>query len=193
VSAGPTDFSVRELDHPSAVNAAESVVAIYRDVYSKPPYDEPETQVQQFAASWPARVSKPGFLVVGAEDPQRQLVGFAYGWTSVRGDTWNTRLMAELGAAGEEWLADCFEFVDLAVSSSLQGVGLGRRLTQELFARVDAATAILLTHQSTTTASQMYVRNGWVVLKDGFEVAPGKRYSIMGKKLTARRDAPAGT
>lgn len=188
-----TDFHVRQHDQEAALAVVDSVVEIYRDVYSKPPYDEPESQVERFAASWSERVGKPGWMFVGAEDRDARLVGFAYGWKSVRGDTWNSKLMAELGAAGEEWLVDCFEFVDLAVSSALQGVGLGRRLTQELFARVDAATALLLTHQSTTKASQMYVRNGWVVLKDGFEVAPGKRFSIMGRRLTERRGAPAGT
>lgn len=177
------DFNVRAHDPDSARDLAGAVVEIYRDVYSKPPYDEPEPQVQQFAASWPSRTCKPGFVFVGAEDPTGRLVGLADGWRSVRGDTWNTKLRAGLGDAGEEWLTDCFEFVDLAVATSLQGVGLGRRLTQELFARVDAATAILLTHQSTTTASQMYLRNGWVVLKDGFAVAPGKSYTIMGKRL----------
>ena len=81
------------------------------------------------------------------------------------------------------WLSDCFEFVDLAVTPLAQGSGLGRELTKELFSMVTAKTAILLTHQTTTKASEMYLRNGWVRLSENFEVAPGKFYQIMGKEI----------
>lgn len=74
-------------------------------------------------------------------------------------------------------------FIKLAEKLSAQGSGLGRALTKALFANVNSKTAILLTHQSTTIASEMYLRNGWVRLNENFEVSPGKYYQIMGKSL----------
>ena len=161
----------------------DSVVEVYQSVYSLQPYSESEAQVQLFSKSWKERTQKTGFLFVGALDSNSQLVGFSYGWNSSHGDLWNTRLSNELAEKGQKWLSDCFEFVDLAVRPSEQGFGLGRDLTKELFAIVKAETAILLTHQTTTKASEMYLRNGWIELQKNFEVAPGKIYQVMGKVL----------
>lgn len=181
--SGPMEFKVRQYDNRNAEALVTSVTEVYRSVYSMPPYNESKSEIQNFAQSWPTRIKKSGFLFVGAADQSDHLVGFSYGWQSIRGDSWNTKLLAQLQESDAHWLSDCFEFVDLAVAPSAQNFGLGRQLTRELFSKVTAKTAILLTHQTSTKASQMYLRNSWVVLKNNFEVAPGKLYSIMGKRL----------
>jgi hypothetical protein len=79
----------------------------------------------------------------------------------------------------------------LAVSPSTQGHGLGKKLVADLFAKVKAETAILLTHQQSTRASQMYLREGWIELKNAYEVSPGKFFSILGKTLRAQGRAKA--
>lgn len=176
-------YTVKHLDAKAAAAMRDSVVEVYRSVYSLPPYNESENQITAFSNSWETRTSKAGFLFVGAFDKQEKLVGLSYGWRSVVGDAWNSLLAKQLGNSSEKWLSDCFEFVDLAVKPETQGAGLGRELTQNLFALTKAKTAILLTHQSTTRASEMYVRNGWERLVQNFEIAPGKVYQIMGKSL----------
>ena len=175
--------NIREYDVRAAIDAREQVVAVYRSVYSLPPYNEPDSNIQKFSDSWRSRAEKPGFIFVGVDSPQGELVGLAYGWKSMPGDFWNTKLSEVLGEIGTPWLADCFDFVDLAVTPVAQGSGLGRDLKRKLFERVNSTTSILMTHQTTTKASQMYLRNGWVVLKENFEFVPDKLYMILGKKL----------
>jgi ribosomal protein S18 acetylase RimI-like enzyme len=176
-------YTVKLFDQKTSVNFKKSIVDVYKSVYSLPPYEEDDNQIDSFSTSWESRSKKNGFTFIGAEDEAGQLVGFAYGWKSIVGDAWNTKLTAQLGNSSELWLSNCFEFVDLAVKPSAQGSGLGRDLTKALFATVNSKTAILLTHQSTTKASEMYLRNGWVRLNENFEVTPGKYYQIMGKFL----------
>lgn len=177
------DFSVEEFSEALTEEAQDAVVDVYRSVYSLPPYSEPESRIQSFATSWTNRIKKPGFIFVGAKNSEGRLVGMAYGWQSTPGDSWYKKLSEALGDASSNWLSDNFEFYDLAVSPSAQGLGIGRELTRELFAKVKAKTAILLTHQTTTQASQMYIRNGWIQLKENIEVGPGQLYQIMGKNL----------
>ncbi|MES2802292.1 MAG: GNAT family N-acetyltransferase [Bdellovibrionota bacterium] len=176
-------YSLKTFDPQQVIDIKNQVVDVYKSVYSLPPYKETEGQIESFFKSLEVRVAKSGFLFVGAVDEAGCLVGFTYGWKSVPGDTWNIKLSQQLGELSAQWLSNCFEFVDLAVMPSAQGSGLGRDLTKNLFAIVDAKTAILLTHQTTTKASEMYLRNGWMKLVEHFEVAPGKFYQIMGKFL----------
>jgi hypothetical protein len=145
-------YSLALFDTKLAIGTKIQVAEVYRSVYSRPPYNETENQVESFSASWEARASKVGFLFVGARDESANLVGFSYGWKSVAGDSWNLKLSEQLGELSSQWLSNCFEFVDLAVKPSAQGSGLGRDLTKELFSQVEAKTAILLTHQTTTKA-----------------------------------------
>lgn len=175
---------IRNFSPPHAIGVKNQVVDIYRSVYSLPPYNETDSQIEKFSESWETRTSKNGFVFVGAVDKESdRLVGFSYGWRSTPGDEWNRRLSEQLGNLSNQWLSNCFEFVDLAVDPSAQGFGLGRDLTRKLFALVDTKTAILLTHQTTTKASEMYMRNGWTKVVEHFEVAPGKLFQIMGKTL----------
>jgi hypothetical protein len=52
-----------------------------------------------------------------------------------------------------------------------------------LFSRVPCRTAILLTHQSITTASEMYLRRGWQVLLRDVPGGGGELYQALGKEL----------
>lgn len=176
-------YSLKAFDSKSAIGMREQVVSVYRSVYSLPPYLESENQIESFSKSWEARASSAGFLFYGALDEKDRLVGFSYGWQSLAGDAWNVKLSQQLGERSSQWLSDCFEFVDLAVDPSAQGSGLGRNLTKGLFDLVEAKTAVLMTHQTATKASAMYLRDGWVKLVENFEVAPGQFYQIMGKTL----------
>src|SRR5258708_5172142 len=110
------NLKISEFSGSSALAEQESVVKVYGAVYSLPPYNEPLSRIQEFANSWEGRTMKSGFLFVGAKDTNDQLKGFAYGWPSVSGDSWNTKISAQLGDSATKWLSDCFEFYDLAVS-----------------------------------------------------------------------------
>ena len=127
---------------------------------------------------------RDGFLFVGALSEWGELVGFAYGWPTQKGEIWNNRLRKELGAEAEEWLTDCFEFVDLAVRESAHGFGLGRNLMVTLLSHVRERNALLLTHSSSTRASAMYLRYGWRILRDSFCVESQTTLAIMVKNLS---------
>ncbi len=171
------------LSPAEAASKKDQVVSVYRAVYSVSPYEEDETQIERFSTSWTSRTRMPGFIFSGVVAEKNELVGLAYGWRSVPGDSWNEKLTEQLGLESRKWLEDCFEFVDLAVDPRYQGQGLGKELLTSLFEKVTQRTAILLTHQSVTTASRMYLKQGWIEVKRDFEVSPGKLYQIMGKEL----------
>jgi len=58
----------RSFDSKLAQEIKSQIVDVYRSVYSLPPYNEVNNQIESFSASWEARVSKNGFLFCGATD-----------------------------------------------------------------------------------------------------------------------------
>lgn len=173
-----------QLYSPEAASTlCSEVVAVYQEVYCREPYNATPERVRAFSESWPTKTMRPGLVFAGATGETGNLLGFAYGWPTVTGERWNTLLRAELRDEAEEWLSDCFEFCELAVTSSAQGFGAGRALMKTVFSHVNNRTALLLTHRSTTRASEMYKRDGWHVLRDSFQLEGGNPLAIMVKKL----------
>lgn len=173
---------VKKLSIEEALQLQNSIVEVYRSVFTLPPYNSSEEKIDKFAKSWESLVRKEGFEIVAAF-VNNEMVGFSSGWKSIPGDYWYEKFKIALGDGSQLWLEDCFEFVELAVKPSAQGLGLGRDLTKEIFKNVNAKTALLLTHSSGTKASEMYVRNGWIVLNNNFVTSSGQIFQIMGKKL----------
>jgi len=161
---------------------AESIVRVYASAYMAPPYNETAEDVDAFRRSWRERTGTLGFRVVVAREGD-QIVGMAYGWTCVDGSRWNEVLASGLGPTAQTWLADCFEFVDLAVLASYRGHGLGGRLIAGLLHGLPHETSVLLTSSAVTTAHSMYIRRGWQVLCSDFDVGREEPFVIMGTRL----------
>lgn len=138
-----------------------------------------------FAASLPEHTARAGFRFVGALTGAEVLVGFAYGFTSRPGQWWYDVVLAGMPAdLAATWLAEPFQFTEIAVDPDFQGRGLGSRLHDALLEGLPQRRAVLSTLQADTAAHRLYVKRGWVLLRDNF-FFPGvpRRYQIMGREL----------
>ncbi len=81
-------------------------------------------------------------------------------------------------------MQDYFEVVELAVSPTVQGQGIGGRIHDMLLGGISHPRALLSTHAALTPARHMYDRRGWMVLRDSF-FFPGTSdpFVIMGLEL----------
>lgn len=160
----------------------DSVVQVYSEAYSSPPYNETEEKIKGFSQDWGERVSNQGFLLVMAYDLEKP-IGMAYGWSSRADSYWTDKLKEELGDEATKWTSDNFEFVDFAVSPKYQGKGISGQLYKTLFSNVRHKTAILYTHQSETAAYNIYLKKGWEVLRSDLVFKSGKKFVLMGKQI----------
>ncbi len=180
----------------------DRMVEVYSAAFEAPPYSKTLGDFLIFSGRLPVHARWKGFKCViavektgigpaGAGAPEGKPVGFAYGYTS-RPDTWWRQQLAEKMSreTAAAWLADCFEFVELAVIPERQGLGTGGRLHDALLAGLGQQTAVLSTIQGETNALHLYRKRGWVSLLDNFrfEGAP-EAYLIMGLRLPVK---PAG-
>ncbi len=60
----------------------------------------------------------------------------------------------------QQWLSDCFEFVELAVVPNYRRQGIGTQLHNHLLADLPHATALLITREN-SPALQFYRHQGW--------------------------------
>ncbi|UFU00303.1 GNAT family N-acetyltransferase [Radiobacillus kanasensis] len=122
-----------------------------------------------------------GFILSEGEEP----VGFAYGYTSQKGQYYNELLREALAESEQQnWLDDCFEVVELAVRPSQRNRGYGRQIMMELLKESNHKTAILTTQVDNLTARRLYEKMDWQVVKEPFYPSDTENsYVILGKKL----------
>jgi GNAT superfamily N-acetyltransferase len=175
--------TILTLTNPQIEALHSQIVAIYRAAFTVPPYNKPEAEVAAFARALPTQLDRAAFRFVGAFEPDtRRLVGFAYGYTSAAGQWWyETVKLALPEPAASYWLANTFQFVEIAVAPQAQGQGIGGRLHDHLLQGLEHDRAILSTLQAETVAHHLYRARGWVTLRQDF-FFPGveRRYQIMG-------------
>ncbi|MBV9790610.1 MAG: GNAT family N-acetyltransferase [Chloroflexi bacterium] len=165
------------------------LLAVYRAVFSLPPYNEGEQDVAAFAESFNRQVQYPGFQGYVAQDNTAQVCGFSYGFT-VSGEARWHRLFFELlqPQSRETWLDDCFLLVELAVVPERQGQGIGGRLHDAVLADVPHRRAILSTAQNENPALHLYWRRGWEVLAQDWSFQdPASPSYLLGLDLDSRR------
>ncbi len=168
---------------------ANAVARVYGAAFAGPPYHRTAGHVEDFAYTFTAQTSRPGFQFWAAVAPDGALAGMAYGYTGGPGQWWTDCVSAGLTAtARDRWLAGHFELVELAVCPAAQGQGLGRGLHDTLLAALPHPTACLSTIAVETVALAMYRRTGWQTLLAPFRF-PGvsEPYIIMGYDLAAAR------
>jgi GNAT superfamily N-acetyltransferase len=97
---------------------------VYLDCYQLPPEAGPP-----FAAGLLERAGREGFRCCAARnDEDGAIIGFAYGFTGLPGQSWTDAMRAAVGpnVAGE-WLDRHFEFAEFGVLPTWQGRGIGGR------------------------------------------------------------------
>lgn len=138
-----------------------------------------------------AHLDQPKLRVLLARDAsQNTLVGFVYGYQSVRGQWWHDEVnrLAEACGATElqrDWLPDCYELCELHVAPEAQGRGIGRRLLEDFLAVAPAARVVLSTPQSPTPAVNLYESTGFELLGSQFTFTGDARpFAIYGRTLS---------
>ncbi|WP_102028562.1 GNAT family N-acetyltransferase [Salirhabdus sp. Marseille-P4669] len=142
----------------------------------------PTNDKQEFRKSLTKHMTYEGFQGIVAYE-NSEVVGFAYGYTSLKGQYYRNLLESALTEQQQEdWLQDCFEFVELCVKTTARKKGIGTNLHDALFQNVTTQTAILTTQIDNLAARAMYKKLGWEEIKKPFY--PGEEpYVILGKKL----------
>ena len=165
------------------------LLAVYRAVFTLPPYNEEERDIAAFGESFRQHIHYPGFHCYIAQDSTTQRVcGFAYGFTSAA-NRWHAFFYDLLQPKGRaDWLADCFILVELAVMPERHGQGIGGRLHDALLADTPHRTAVLSTAQHDNAALHLYRRRGWQILaQDWFYDQREQPFYLLGLDLAARR------
>lgn len=164
----------------------EEILAVYRAVFSLPPFSESDAAIRQFPETLENHARREGFRCCIARDSETaQIVGFAYGYTGRRGQWWHDLVIQALDPpAVERWMSDVFEVVDLGVIPSVRNRHIGEHLHDRLLQGVSHRTALLSTFQEETPALRLYRKKGWVVIRTDL-LFPGvsKPFVILGKDL----------
>ncbi len=114
-------------------------------------------------------------------------VGFTYGYASLPGQYYHELLSSHLKPdLSNEWLTNCFEFVELCVDSSMRRQGIGELLHDHLLKDLPFHTSVLTTQYPNLAARNLYDKKGWIVIDDSFfpNEKTKERYLIYGKKLS---------
>jgi ribosomal protein S18 acetylase RimI-like enzyme len=175
---------VLTLDTGKAPSVCDDVVEVYRRAWKPTPFWPGRAGVKEFGSRFLRHSVNPDFRLCVASSND-DIVGFAYGYTSVPGGWWRQTVSAELTPDQTEfWLDDCFELAELAVVPGFQRQGVGRRLHDLLLARLPHGTALLSTQENNEPATLFYNRLGWSVVRSNF-LFPNRPhpYFIMGLTL----------
>ncbi|MBT2685298.1 GNAT family N-acetyltransferase [Bacillus sp. ISL-37] len=126
-----------------------------------------------------------GYRGYVAISEQGEVAGYAYGYFSQPGQYYHELLSnAFTPEEYQDWLEDCFEFVELGVHPSFRNQGLAKQLVTQLIDGVEHKTAVLTTQHNNAPARSLYESLGWIVLNDAFYPnGDEESYVIMGKKL----------
>ncbi|CAM4291628.1 acetyltransferase [Bacillus manliponensis] len=152
------------------------IAALYCTVFNK-------TNEQEFAERVVRHIGYEGFKGVAALNEEGLLIGFSYGYTSLKGQFYHDLLKIALSEENNQhWLEDCFECVELSVHTDYRGKGLGTILHNILLENAPNKTSILTTQVDNDIARRMYNKLNWIDVKE--PIYPGETaYVIMGNLL----------
>jgi len=128
-----------------------------------------------------------GYKGVALLNEVDELIGFAYGYTSLPGQYYHGLLSKALDPIEyEKWLSDCFEVVELAIDPTFRRQGHAKTLMTNLLEGTERKTAILTTQTDNLSARSLYESMGWINVKEPFYPGvPEKPFVIMGRQLNA--------
>lgn len=143
----------------------EDIVDVYREVFSAPPYLESEGDSIRFRLRLERALTEEGASSWAIRSDDDEVMGFACGAT-IKTGSW---LWDDLGRClpqGDlrEWLIDCYEVRELAVSPRFRRQGIGTQLHTALMQRCDSSHALLLVRVDATDAVMFYAARGWRIL-----------------------------
>lgn len=177
-----------EANSSTASSYIPAIASIYQEAFAVPPYNESLGEALAFEGRLPYHIKRKGFKAVIARlTGEQRVIGFAYGYAGKSGTWWFDIVRQALEPTlACRWMANCFEFCELAVLPAYQGQGWGGALHDRLLEGLSYQAVLLSTPKVKTNALQLYRKRGWVVLLENFEF-PGvaSPYQVMGKWLNA--------
>lgn len=144
------------------------VVDIYRDVFGRPPYNEPDTTAAAFGERLQKESVREGWRLLLAEEGDIPL-GFIYGYATRPGQWWHDTVTPALPAeVVDRWFTDAFAIAEFAVRAAAQKRSIGTRLQRTFLEGLPHATALAMTHQDDNPAVGFYLKRGWRILAEDF-------------------------
>ncbi len=136
----------------------DALEQLYVNVYAVPPYDSgPLYDRAAFIARTTRQASRPGFTIVWARSLGGELIGFTFGLPFEAGKWW----AGEASAPPDDVLSSPkFAVIELVVSQSWRGRGIGRSLLDTLLADRIERYAVL-TADPGAPARKIYAHWGW--------------------------------
>ncbi|WP_434582055.1 GNAT family N-acetyltransferase [Carbonactinospora thermoautotrophica] len=142
----------------------EPIYRLYYETFSKPPYQWPEGEEEQYRRRFERLMGDPTFGIAVAQCGD-ELAGFAYGYT-LRPDTkwWEGFVTPVPPEVTTEWEGRTFALIDFAVDESVRGKGVGRRLHDTLLGSRHEERATLAVEPQAHEARGIYEHWGWQVV-----------------------------
>jgi len=175
---------------PAQINARlVDVMRVYRRAFLDVHEAHPARAEIERTAHARTHLHRPGIRGVAALEGDR-LVGIGYGQPGSSGQWWHDVVTAavrsESGAEeAEDWLASCFEVVELHVLPTHQGRRIGRDVLRLLLADTGQRTAALSALEPDgSPARRLYTSEGFIPLLSQFRFPGGPtRYAVLAKRL----------
>jgi broad specificity phosphatase PhoE len=152
----------------AAADVIDELTDVYRSAFTAPGYDESEESVERFRSGrLLAHVDRDGFRCATLRVDE-ELVGFAHGYTGVRGQWWSDQLAERAPQqVADGWVGGHFDVVDLAVDPRWQRRGYASALHDALLLDLPNERALLTTYRDDRPAPRLYRRLGWSLLHEG--------------------------
>lgn len=184
-AAALCDLSPREF-----LGEIDVLLAIYADAMEADAALLPgRRELMRRHAAYPAFKALEARTSGYADDDQRAVVGFSYGFHGEPGQWWFDAVFAALSrtigpALTAGWLTDCVEVAEVHVRKEQQHGGIGTRMLTALTAGRPERIAMLSTPDRETTARRLYRRMGFTDLLTGYSFPGGSPpYAVMGAVL----------
>ena len=161
-----------------------SVASLYQTVWN----DRSDTHLNRIKR----HTGYKGFCGYAAVD-EGDIIGYAYGYSSLSGQYYHELLTDHLSSDGsDDWLNNCFEFVELAVHPKYRKRGIGAHLHDQLLKDLPFERAVLTTQTNNWPAISLYRSKGWVIISDSFLPLddPEQPFIIFGKTLSISSPVP---
>ncbi|EJR54601.1 hypothetical protein IIM_01541 [Bacillus cereus VD107] len=159
----------------------ENMVNLYCIVFERTNFEEMKERINR-------HMDYPNFKGIVALNDEGAVIGFSYGYQSLNGQYYNQLMREVLNFEKvDQWLEDCFEFVELAVHPKYRNVGLGTKLHNGLLEGIPNRTSVLTTQINNLKARSLYEKLDWVNVLEPFHPSKDNApYVLMGKAIKTK-------
>lgn len=156
-SAVLDDLMITLYRRGTALAELDAITPIYASAYAEAPYYEGPDDVAEFRTGWSRRVAQPSFRLVVAR-LQGEPVGFAFGHQLITDTRWWDGMLDHVDAdVVAERPGRTFAVTELAVRSTMDGLGIARELHTHLLAGLVEERATLLVRPDAAPARRAYL------------------------------------